>query len=51
MPRTVYHATFADFRAAIEETIAGLPTRCAADPASRRTLGFQRFEDVSLMAA
>jgi transposase len=46
-----YHATFADFRVAIEETIAGLPTRYAADLASLMTLNLQRFEDVSLMDA
>jgi hypothetical protein len=38
-------------RVAIEETIAGLSTRYAADLASLMTLNFQRFEDVSLMAA
>lgn len=46
-----YHATFNDFRTAIEETIANLPTKHAADLASLMTLNFQRFENVSLMAA
>jgi transposase len=46
-----YHPTFAHFRAAIEETIANLPTKHAADLASLMTLNFQRFENVSLMAA
>jgi len=46
-----YHPTFADFRAAIEQTIAGLPVDYAADLASLMTLNFQRFETVSLMAA
>jgi transposase len=46
-----YHPTFADFRIAIEETIAGLPTKYAIDLASLMTLNFQRFETVSLMAA
>ena len=46
-----YHPTFADFRKAIEETIANLPLKHAADLASLMTLNFQRFENVSLMAA
>ena len=46
-----YHPTFAEFRAAIEETIAQLPTTHAASLASLMTLNFQRFENVSLMAA
>ena len=46
-----YHPTFADFRAAIEQTLAGIPTQHAADLASLMTLNFQRFENVSLMAA
>ena len=46
-----YHRTFADFRAAIEQTIADLPTKHATDLASLMTLNFQRFEPVSLMAA
>ena len=46
-----YHPTFADFRAAIEETIAALDTTHADDLATLMTLNFQRFENVSLMAA
>lgn len=46
-----YHPTFQDFRAAIEETIAGLPNKYADQLASLMTLKFQQFEDVSLMAA
>ena len=46
-----YHPTFADFRAAIEQTITELPTEHAIDLASLMTLNFQRFETVSLMAA
>jgi hypothetical protein len=46
-----YHPTFADFRAAIEQTIASLPAEYADDLASLMTLNFQRFETVSLMAA
>ncbi len=46
-----YHPTFADFRAAIEEIIDALPTKHATDLASLMTLNFQRFENVSLMAA
>ena len=45
-----YHPTFADFRAAIEKTIAALDTTHADDLATLMTLNFQRFEDVSLMA-
>jgi transposase len=46
-----YHPSFADFRAAIEETIAQLSTTHAADLASLMTLKFQRFENLLLMAA
>lgn len=46
-----YHPTFADFQAAIEDTIAGLSTTHADQLASLMTLNFQRFEDVSLLAA
>ena len=46
-----YHPTFADFKAAIEESIAGLSTTHADQLASLMTLNFQRFEDVSLLAA
>ncbi len=46
-----YHPSFAEFRAAIEATIADLPTTHANDLATLMTLKFQRFENVSLMAA
>ncbi len=43
--------TFADFLAAIEQTIAGLSTTHADPWASLRTLHFQRFEHASRLAA
>jgi len=46
-----YHPTFADFRAAIEETLDGLSTTHAERLKTLMTLNFQQFEDVSLMAA
>jgi transposase len=46
-----YHETFAEFRAAIEEVIDGIPTTHAAALETLMTLNFQMFEDVSLMAA
>ena len=46
-----YHPTFADFRAAIEQTLVGIPNRHSADLASLMTRNFQRFENVSLMPA
>ena len=46
-----YHPTFADFQAAIEETIDGLPTKHAGQLKTLMTLSFQQFKDVSLMAA
>lgn len=46
-----YHPTFADFQAAIEQTLAEIPTQHAAALASLMTLDFQRFENVSLLAA
>jgi transposase len=46
-----YHPTFSDFRAAIEQVLAELSTTHAADLATLMTLNFQRFENVSLMAA
>jgi transposase len=46
-----YHPTFADFQAAIQETIDGLPTIHAQPLKTLMTLNFQRFENVSLMAA
>jgi transposase len=46
-----YHPTFADFQAAIQQTLAGLPTIHADQLKTLMTLKFQQFEDVSLMAA
>jgi transposase len=46
-----YHPTFADFRAAIEETLDGLPTKHAEQLETLMTLNFQLFDDVSLMTA
>jgi transposase len=46
-----YHPTFADFQAAIEETLDGLPTIHAELLKTLMSLNFQRFENVSLMAA
>src|SRR5271168_3572964 len=46
-----YHPRFAEFQAAINEVIDGLSTTHAESLESLMTLNFQRFEDVSLMAA
>jgi len=46
-----YHPTFHEFQAAIQEVINGLSTTHAESLKSLMTLNFQRFEDVSLMAA
>jgi transposase len=46
-----YHATFADFKAAIDHTMAGLSTAHAEQMALLMTLNFQRFKNVSLLAA
>ena len=46
-----YHPDFASFRAAIEATLAGIPTTHAEALRSLMTLEFQTFEDVSLLAA
>jgi transposase len=46
-----YHPTFADFQAAIEETLDGLQTEHAEPLKTLMTLNFQHFENVSLMAA
>jgi transposase len=46
-----YHPTFADFQAAIQETLDGLPTIHAEPLKTLMTLNFQRFENVSLMTA
>jgi transposase len=46
-----YHPTFAEFQAAIEEVIDGIPTTHAGALETLMTLNFQLFEDISLMAA
>jgi transposase len=46
-----YHPTFAEFRAAVQEILDGIPTTHAAALETLMTLNFQLFEDVSLMAA
>jgi transposase len=46
-----YHATFADFRAAIEDVLDHVPTTHADSLESLMTLNFQEFETVSLLAA
>ena len=46
-----YHPTFAQFQAAIQEVLDGLSTTHADRLKSLMTLKFQRFVDVSLMAA
>lgn len=46
-----YHPTFADFKAAIEDTLAGLSTTHGDQLKTLMTLNFQRFENVSLLAA
>jgi transposase len=46
-----YHPTFADFQAAIQQTLDGLPTTYADQLKTLMTLEFQTFEDVSLLAA
>ena len=46
-----YHPTFAEFQAAIQETLDGLPTTHTERLKTLMTLNFQLFEDVSLIAA
>jgi transposase len=46
-----YHPTFADFQAAIQETLDGLSTIHADSLNTLMTLNFQRFDNVSLIAA
>lgn len=46
-----YHPTFADFRAAIEQTLADISTKHASQLATLMTLNFQQFQNVALMAA
>ena len=45
-----YHPNFASFRAAIEKTLAEIPTTHAGRLESLMTLKFQEFNDVSLLA-
>jgi transposase len=46
-----YHPTFADFQAAIRETLDGLPTTHVEPLKTLMTLNFQQFDNVSLMTA
>jgi transposase len=46
-----WHPTFADFKTAIEKTVAELPGKHKEKLASLMTLKFQVFDDVSLLAA
>lgn len=46
-----YYPAFADFKAAIEQTISDLPTKHKDSLQSLMTHNFQVFEDVSLLAA
>jgi transposase len=46
-----YHPTFADFRAAVEDTLSKVSTKHKDKLASLMTLNFQVFDDVSLLAA
>ena len=46
-----YHADFASFRAAIEKTLAEIPTTHADRLKSLMTLNFQELKDVSILAA
>ena len=46
-----YYPTFADFKAAIEQTIRDLPTKHKDSLKTLMTHNFQQFEDVSLLAA
>jgi transposase len=46
-----YHPTFADFQAAVQDTLHQLPTKHKDKLASLMTLNFQVFDKVSLLAA
>ena len=46
-----YHPKFADFQAAIQEILDGIPTTYAEQLETLMTLNFQQFGRVSLMAA
>ena len=45
------HPSFADFKAAIEQTLEQISNTHAGDLARLMTLNFQQFENISLMAA
>jgi hypothetical protein len=47
----MYHPTFADFRAAVEDVLDRVPTTHAEKRTSRRTRNFPEFEVVSFLAA
>lgn len=46
-----YHANFGEFQAAIQQTLADIPTRHAEELESLMTLNFQTFENVALLTA
>ena len=46
-----YHPKFADFQAAIQEILDGIPTTYAEQLETLMTLNFQQFEDVSTVSA
>lgn len=46
-----YHPTFADFRTAVQDVLAQVPTTHANQLAALMTLNFQEFDEVSLLAA
>lgn len=46
-----YHPTFANFQAAIQETIDDIPSRHAGPLESLMTLNFQEFKNVSFLGA
>ena len=46
-----YHPTFANFQAAIQDTLSQVPTKHKDKLASLMTLNFQVFDNVSLLAA
>jgi hypothetical protein len=47
----LYHPTFGDFQDAIEETLDSLSTTHAERLKTLMRINFQRFEDISLVAA
>lgn len=46
-----YHPNFGEFQKAIEQTLAGIPSRHAEELESLMTLNFQTFENVALLTA